>query len=70
MYMTMIIPRRGAASQLWITKGKQSALWTRIAKTSGMTPKRVWQPGSDPSSCLKACMKGRTQTPTKEKGKK
>ena len=70
MYMTMIIPRRGAASQLWITKGERSGLWTRIAKTSGMTPKRVWQPGSDRSSCLEAWMKGRAQTQTKEKGKK
>ena len=61
MYMTMIIPRRGAASQMWITKGEKSGLWTRIAKTSEVTPKRVWQSGSDPS---------RMQTQTKEKQKK
>jgi hypothetical protein len=61
MYMTMIIPRRGATSQMWITKGEKSGLWTRIAKTSGVIPKRVRQSGSDPS---------RMQTQTKEKRKK
>src|SRR6266480_6659204 len=35
-----------------------------------MTLKRVWQSGSDPSSGLKAWIKGRTQTQTKEKKEK